>query len=60
MGIGDQTLPDTKADRADLRAKRVSALQKRARVRDSEQTLTSAELKTFMDDQWGEGEDEDR
>lgn len=59
MGRSDQTLLDTKADRAELRAKRIAALQERARPRDSEQMLTSAELKAFMDDHWGEGEDED-
>lgn len=49
-----------KAEHEQPLAKRIAALQERARPRGSEQTLTSAELKAFMDDQWGEGEDEER
>lgn len=39
---------------------RIAALQERASQRDSEQTLTSAELKALIDDQWSDGEDNDR
>lgn len=60
MGRNDQTPENTKAEHEQPLAKRIAALQERARPRASEQTLTSAELKAFMDDQWGEGEDKDR
>ena len=60
MGRNDQKPGNTKAEHEQPLAKRIAALQERARPRGSEQTLTSAELKAFMDDQWGEGEDEDR
>lgn len=60
MGRSNQKPENAKAERAQPLAKRIAALQERARPRGSNQTLTSAELKAFMDDQWGEGEGEDR
>ncbi len=60
MGRNDQKPENTKAEHEQRLAKRIASLQERARPRSSEQTLTSAELKAFMDDQWGEGKDADR
>ena len=60
MGRNDQKPENTNAEHEQPLATRIASLQERARLRGSEQALTSAELKAFMDDQWGEGEDEDR
>ncbi|MCT4333279.1 hypothetical protein MU516_10420 [Paracoccus sp. YLB-12] len=60
MGRNDQKPEYTNAENEQPLAKRIASLQERAKPRSSEQTLTSAELKAFMDDQWGEGKDEER
>ena len=60
MGRNDQKPENAKAEQEQPLAKRIAALQERARPPGNEQPLTWAELKAFMDDQWGEGEDEDR
>lgn len=60
MGKEDQTPQNAKADQIEPLAERIAALQERAASCCGKQTLTSAEMKAFMDDQWAEGEDEDR
>ncbi|WP_373945728.1 hypothetical protein [Paracoccus marcusii] len=60
MGRNDQKPENTKAEHKQPLATRIASLQERARPRGSEQTFTSAELKAFMDDQWGEGKYENR
>ena len=48
--------PYPEPDQAEPLAKRIAALQEKARQLGFDQTLTTAEQKAFMDDGWGEGE----
>ncbi len=59
MGKKDQTPQNAQADQIEPLAQRIAALQEKAASCVGKQTLTSAEMKAFMDDQWGEGEVED-